>query len=152
MCITEFSWWHSFTEASSRWSCYITSYTIQLSGMFWHDLLNQFYLMSECRVHNSCQLEVHHFVFGLVMEPECYYHVHQNPPPTFPFLSQTNPAHIPVFLPHFLKIYFNIFLSSVPDSSKYCLSVRFYDHNFVCLPHPFCIRYISHPCHPQIFF
>jgi hypothetical protein len=98
--------------------------------MFWHDLLNEFYVMSECRVHSSCQLEVHCFASGSGMEPCCYYHVHQNPPLIFPVLSQTNPAHIPVFLPHFLKIYFNVILSSVPNSSYQILWPKF------CMPFP----------------
>ena len=115
--------------------------------MFWHDLLNQFYLMPKCRVHSSYQLEVICFAFGSGMEPICYYHVHQHAPLTFPVLSQTNPAHIPIFLPRFLKICFNIVLSSVPNSSYQILWPKF------CVPFP-SVLYTLHfqPISSSIFF
>jgi hypothetical protein len=116
--------------------------------MFWHDLLNQFYLVSECRVHSSCELKECCFAFGSGMEPKCLLPCSPDPPPT-PVLSETNPAHI--FLPHFFQIYFNIALLSLPSSSKYSLPIRFCDQNVICISHLFYVCYMPHPSHPQFF-
>jgi hypothetical protein len=43
-------------------------------------------------------------------------------PATCPFLSQLDPVHEPTF--HFLKIYFNIILSSMPGTLKVIIGAR----------------------------
>ena len=61
---------------------------------------------------------------------------HLQLPATVPILSQINPVHRPTS--HFLKIYFNITLSSTPGFSKWYISLRFPHQNPVYaspLPH-----------------
>ena len=66
-----------------------------------------------------------------------HYHIHKCPPP-LPVLSQIKSVHATTS--HFLKIHLNIILSSMPQSSKWSLSVRSPHQNPVYIspvPHMF---------------
>ena len=70
-----------------------------------------------------------------------HYRINKCPPPV-PIQSQLDPVHI--LIPHFLKIYLNIILSSTPGSPKWSLSLTFPHPNpiyFCPLPHS---RYPAH--------
>jgi hypothetical protein len=67
-----------------------------------------------------------------------------------PILSQLDPVHTPTF--HFLKIHFNIILSSTPRSPQRTLSLRFPHQNPVyasLLPHT---RYMPSSIHSSRFY
>jgi len=88
----------------------------------------------------SSSQEVPHILWNL----KVHYCIHKCPPP-IPILSQIDPVHAPPS--HFLMMYLNIILTSMPGSSKWSLGLRLTDQNPVCisaLPHTCCMPYPSH--------
>ena len=74
----------------------------------------------------------------ILCNPWIRYSIHKCPPP-FPVLSQSSPIHASPS--HFFTININIFLPSMPRSSKVPLSLRSCHQNNVCT----CV--VLHTCH-----
>jgi hypothetical protein len=84
----------------------------------------------------------------ILWNPKVHFRIHKFPLPVC-ILSQLNPVRTPT--PHFLKVRFNVTSTSMSVSTKWCLSLRFYNQNRVyasSLPHT---RYMPRPFHSSRF-
>ena len=116
---------------------------------------------SECGIWNACLylmeqspsweanwLSASQEILRILWNPKVHYRIHKCPP-TVPIQSQLDPVHNPTS--DVLKIHINIMNPSMPDSSKWSLTLRFPHQNLVYaspLPHT---RYIPRPSHSLRF-
>ena len=85
----------------------------------------------------------------ILRNPKVYNRFHNCPQPV-PILSQFDLVHTPTS--HFLKIYLNIMLPSMPGSPKWSLSLRFPHQNTVYTSPLAHTRYMHHPPHSSQFY
>ena len=107
------------------------------------------YSMEESPSRKSNRFSASQEIPHISWNPKVHYRIHKFPPPV-PTLSQLDPVHI--LTSHFLKIYLNIILPSMPGFPKWSLSLRFPQQNSVYsspLPHT---RYMPRPPHSSRFY
>jgi len=80
----------------------------------------------------------------ILWNPTVHYRIHKCPPPVS-ILSQLDPVHSPTS--HFLQIYLNIILPSMPGAPKWSLSFRFPHRKPVNASPLAHMQYMSRPSH-----
>ena len=90
----------------------------------------------------------HLSLFGSQEPATCPYPDHKNPPPVL-IRSHSNPVHASPS--HFLKIHFNITLSSTPRSSKWSILIRYPNQNPLRTSIVPKKRHKPHPSHSSRF-
>jgi len=85
----------------------------------------------------------------ILWNPKVHYRIHMCPPPV-PILIPLDPVHNPTS--YFLKTHLNIIILSVPESSKWSLSLRFPNQNPVYASPLSHTRYIPRPSHYSRFY
>jgi hypothetical protein len=86
---------------------------------------------------------------SILWNTKFHYRIHKCPPHV-PILIQLDPRH--TLTSHFLKIHFNIILTSMPGSPKWSLSFRF-PHQKPLYGSPLLqTLYIPHPSHASLFY
>jgi len=87
---------------------------------------NSSYSMQQSPSWEANQFAASQEIPRILRNPKVHYRVHNCPPPT-PILSQLDPVHTP--RSHFLKMYLNNTLPSMPGSPQWSLSLRFPHQN-----------------------